>query len=135
MRATGQGVDIPDWMVDWPISHPGSKESTQPPDQDIKPLCKDAVPLKEADVFAEGEDRIEWDYAIQEYVIPPEDTTYVDVRFNFPVRHHSEMHQARVESFPGSSYNLGWKFFRKKECFTWLEVKPLLTTKIWYIIV
>lgn len=81
-----KGADVPDWMLEWPISHPGSKDSTQLPDQDIEALCKDKKPLKEADIYVEGEDRITWDFAIKEYAIPAEDTTYVDVRFNFPVR-------------------------------------------------
>lgn len=81
-----QGADVPDWMLDWPISHPGFSESTQLEDRDIEALCRGVRPLDVAEIYVEGEERIMWDFAIKEYAIPAEETTYVDIRFNFPVR-------------------------------------------------
>ncbi|GMH44491.1 hypothetical protein BSKO_12443 [Bryopsis sp. KO-2023] len=81
-----EGAEIPEWMREWAISHPGFSESTQIPDEnvDLKALCEKAAPLSEKELYNVGEDKITQDYVIDDHVIPTRETVYEDIRFNFP---------------------------------------------------
>lgn len=73
-------------MLEWPISHPGAKASTQIEGEvDIEDLCRKVEPLEEVSFYNEGEDQIAWEFHIKDHVIPPNETVYEHFRFNLPI--------------------------------------------------
>ncbi|GMH44425.1 hypothetical protein BSKO_12377 [Bryopsis sp. KO-2023] len=81
-----EGVEVPKWMRDWPISHPGFPQSTQffDEDVDLEKLCKKVDHLVKRRWYNEGEEEVTLEYFIKDHTIPAKDTVYEEIRFNFP---------------------------------------------------
>ncbi|GMH42495.1 hypothetical protein BSKO_10414 [Bryopsis sp. KO-2023] len=79
-----EGARSPQWMLDWPVSHPGVPESKQLPNPDIKKQCENALPLEAAKFYNAGEEQKTLDFHIEKQTIPAQETTYVDYRLNLP---------------------------------------------------
>ncbi|GMH41177.1 hypothetical protein BSKO_09087 [Bryopsis sp. KO-2023] len=77
-----EGASSPQWMLDWPVSHPGVPHSKQLPDQDLEELCRSAEPLEPVKFYNEGEDQLTLEYPMLPQTVPPQETTYVDYRLN-----------------------------------------------------